>query len=154
MQLRSRHPMRSCQVIICERDSHLAPAMRRELANKASLLVETRSLPGCEAALAESPESLVIVEVTTANLVNVVDFLVRLRKAYPRAAAVVALNSDTAEAEPLLTEAGAVGVFHSVLEAPAIARMVERKLAAASRSELSLPELVAERLPWPAYATR
>jgi hypothetical protein len=147
--------MRSCQLIICERESHFAPALRRELASSASLVVETRSLPGCEAALVESPESLVVIEATTAILARVVDFLSRLQKEYPGAAAVVVLNSDTFAAEPLLDEVGAIGVFRSVLEAPAIARLTERKLATASgSSELSLHEFVAERLPWPAYATR
>jgi hypothetical protein len=145
--------MRNCQLIICERDSHFAPAMRRELMNRASLIVETRSLAGCEVALAESTESLVVIEVTTANLAKVVDFLARVRERYPRAAAVVALSPDTAAAEPLLAEAGAICAFHSVLEAPAIAHIVDRKFALASRSSPSLPELVAARLPWPAYAT-
>jgi hypothetical protein len=147
--------MRNCQLIICERESHFAPAMRRELAKNSPLVVETRSLAGCEAALAESPESLVGIEVTLANLASAVDFLLRLQDKYPAAAAAVVLNSDTLAAEPLLDEAGAIGVFRSVLEAPAIARLAERKLATASgSSELSLHEFVAERLPWAAYATR
>ena len=146
--------MRSCQLIICERESQFAPALRRELANNASLVVETRSLAGSEAALAESPESLAVIEATAANLASVVDFLVRLRERYPRASVAVVLNCITINDESLFNEAGAIAVVRSVLEAPAIARLAERKFAAASKSELSLPEFVAQRLPWPGFATR
>jgi hypothetical protein len=101
----------------------------------------------------ESPESLIAIETTVGNLESAVNFLARLRGRYPRAAAVALLTADTVSAETLLVEAGAIAVFRSVLDAPAIARLAERKSATASPSDLSLSEFVAERLPWPAHAT-
>src|SRR5262249_54813860 len=145
-------------LILCEKTAHFAPAVRRELAGNSSCLVETRGLAACEALLAESPESLVAIEVTAANLESVVDFLSRLNYRYPQAAAVALLMADavpaeTMPAESLLAEAGAIAVFRSVLDVPALARLADRKSASASTSDLSLPEFVAERLPWPAQAT-
>jgi hypothetical protein len=146
--------MRSCQIIICERESHFAPALRRELASDASYVVETRSLAGCQAVLAESPESLVVIEITAVNLQLVVEFLGRLQESFPLASAVAVLDSDTLAADSLLYEAGATAAYTSVLQASSLARLARRKLAAASKSELSLHEHVAERLPWSAYAKR
>jgi hypothetical protein len=145
--------MTNCRLIICEKAAHFAPAVRREMTSGAPPIVETRSLAACEAALAESPESLVAIETTAANLESVVDFLARLNDRYPRTAAVVLLSAETAAAETLLAEAGAIADFRSVLAAPALARLAERKSATASPDDLSVQEFVAERLPWPAYAT-
>ncbi|HEY2410731.1 MAG TPA: hypothetical protein VGI40_00730 [Pirellulaceae bacterium] len=150
--------MTNCRLILCEKTAHFAPAVRRELAGNSPRLVrtrivETRSLPGCEAALAESPESLLAIEVTAANLESVIGFLARLKGHYPRAVAVVLLTAETQEAETLLAEAGAIAVFRSVLDAPALARLAQRKSAITSPTDLSLPEFVADRLPWHAHAT-
>jgi len=150
--------MTNCQLIFCEKASRCAPVVRRELANKAVRIVETRSLAGCEAAIAESPESLVVIEATASNLTSVVDFLVRLRDSFPQAAAVTvpvvdSATYDSVKLELLLAEAGAIGVFRSLLDAPAIARMAERKFQASPASDVSLQEFVAARLPWPTHTT-
>jgi hypothetical protein len=145
--------MTNCRLILCEKTAHFAPAVRRELAGNSPRIVETRSLAACEAALAETPESLVAFEATAANLESVVEFLARLTSRYPLSAAAALLTADAAAAETLLAEAGAIAVFHSVLDAPSLARLAQRKLAIASPSDLSLPEFVADRLPWPAHAT-
>jgi hypothetical protein len=146
--------MTSCRLILCEKSAHFAPALRRELAGNSLRLVEARSFAGCEAALADSPESLVGIEVTAANLESVIDFLALLNGRYPRAAAIALLTTEIATAETLVTEAGAIAVFRSMLDAPALARLAKRKFAGASSGDLSLPEFVANRLPWPAHATQ
>jgi hypothetical protein len=144
--------MTNCRLILCEKNPHFAPAVRRELTGNSIQMIETRGLAACEAALAESPESLVAIETTVANLEAVVDFVLNLGSRYPRARAVALLNTDMAAAETLLAEAGAIAVFHSLLDAPALARLAERKAGGVSPEDLSLQEFVAERLPWPAYA--
>jgi hypothetical protein len=145
--------MTNCRLIFCEKATHFAPAMRRELAGSSPRVVETRSLAECEAALAESPESLLAIEITAANLESVIDFLTRMNRCYPRSATLVLLTADTESASTLLAEAGAIAHFQSVLDAPAMARLAQRKSATASPGELSLSEFVADRLPWPAHAT-
>ena len=145
--------MTNCRLIFCEKTAHFAPAARRELSANSPRIVETRSIPGCEAALAESPESLIAIETTADNLEGVIGFLAQLHRRYPRAAAVALLSANAATAEVLLAEAGAIAVFRSMLDAPAIARLAERKAATARLSELSLQDFVAARLPWPAHAS-
>lgn len=145
--------MTNCRLILCEKTGHFAPAVRRELANNSPRIVETRSLSGCEAALAESPESLVAIEVTAANLESVIDFLAHFSHRYPRASFIALLTAETEAAETLLAEAGAVSVFRSILDAPALAHLAKRKSLGASPIDLSLPDFVAQRLPWPAHAT-
>jgi len=151
--------MTNCQLILCEKTAHFAPAVRRELGGKLPPIVETRSIGASEAALAESPESLVVVDATAANLESAVEFLTGLGRRYPRAAAVALLTVESEAAETLLAEAGAIAVFHSVLDAPALARLAERKFATALSSDLSRQDLltpqefIAERLPWAAHAT-
>jgi hypothetical protein len=145
--------MTNCRLILCEKSARFAPAVRRELAGNLPRIVETRSLPACEAALAESAESLLAIEASAANLESVVAFLSRFSCCYPRAAAVALLIDDIPGAETLLAEAGAISIFRSLLDAPAIARLAQRKSATASAVDLSLPEFVAARLPWPAHAT-
>lgn len=151
--------MTNCRLILCEKTPHFAPAVRRELSGIALSIVETRSIAACEAALAESPESLVAIETTTANLKSVVEFLAGLNDHFRGAAAAALLTADSEPAELLLAEAGAIAVFRSVLDAPALARLAGQKLANASPSDLSGQELltpqefIAGRLPWPAHAT-
>jgi len=151
--------MTNCQLILCEKTAHFAPAVRCELGGTSPRIVETRSISASEAALAESPQSLVAIETTAANLESVIEFLTGFSRRYPRAAAVALLTTDNDVAETLLAEAGAIAVFRSVLDAPALARLAQRKSALASPSDQSMPEFlnhqewIAERLPWPAHAT-
>jgi hypothetical protein len=145
--------MTNCRLIFCEKAAHFGPAVRRELVSNSPRIVETRSLAACEAAVADSPESLIAIETTVTNLESVTHFLARLNRRYPRAAAVALLTVGTESAGTLLAEAGAIAVFRSMLDAPAIARLAERKSATTSPTDLSLSEFVADRLPWPANAT-
>src|SRR5205085_6365793 len=110
-------PMANCSLIVCEKNSRFGPALRRELANSRLRVVETRSLAGCEAALVQSPESLVAIEARTANLESVIGFLTTLNRRYPQAAA-VALAVDAPATDSMLAEAGAIAVFCSLVEAP------------------------------------
>src|SRR6478752_7343911 len=114
--------MSPCRLIVCEKNSHFAPALRGELGQKPPPVVETRSLPGCAAALAESPESLLAIEATPANLELVITFL---------------------------GQAGAIAVFASVLESPRLAQLAHRKHLQSTLPELTVQEFVNERLPWP-----
>jgi hypothetical protein len=145
--------MTNCRLIFCEKTAHYAPAVRRELAGNLPRIVETRSLAACEATLAESPESLVAIETTEANLESVVNFLAWLNSRYPGAAAIALLTPGTDVMETLLAEAGAISVFRSVLDASTVAYLAKRKSAGATPSDLSLQDFVADRLPWPAHAT-
>ena len=142
-----------CRLIVCEKTSHFAPALRRELIDHPSFVVETRSLPGCLAALAESPESLIAIEVTPANLESAITFIEQVGRRYPQSSTVALVDADTLPASNLLAEAGAIAVFTSVLESSRLAQLAQRKLAQATKPELTLPEFINQRLPWPAFAS-
>ena len=63
------------------------------------------------------------------------------------------LSAEMRAAEMLVAEAGASGVFHSVLEAPRLAKMALKKLALVKPVELTPQQLVAQRMPWTAQAS-
>jgi hypothetical protein len=93
------------------------------------------------------------VEVTAANVEQVRDFVFEVRERFPGARVVALLTTDVLAAERLLSEAGAVDVIGSVLEAPRVARMARRMAAQTLDVELSVRELAEQTLPWPALAT-
>jgi len=145
--------MQPCRFILCERTNHWAAALRSELAGASPKVVETRSLAACESELALSPESLVALEATLLGAEAILDFIVRIRRAYPRAPIAAFVSSETSAMASLLREAGAVEVIGSVLDTPRLARLACRQFALAPEPELSLRELAFVRMPWPAYAS-
>lgn len=142
--------MPPCRIIVCEKNSHFAPAVRRELGQQTQQVVETRSLLGCAAALAESPESLVAIESTPANLELVIAFIGKIRHQYPQATTVALASADSLSASNLLAEAGAIAIFTSVLETPRLAQLAHQKHSQSTPPDLTLQEFINERLPWPA----
>lgn len=145
--------MPSCRLIVCEKTSHWAAALRAAMGTKQPQVVETRSVPGCEAALAESPASLVAIETTLANIESVLGLMARIADQFPRASVVVLLTAETHGAAPLMPEAGAIDAIVSVLQAPRVARLACRQFALAPKQEANFQEFVAELMPWAAYAT-
>ncbi|MBW8884217.1 MAG: hypothetical protein JF612_05455 [Planctomycetia bacterium] len=116
-------------------------------------IIETRSIPGCEEALAASPTSFVAIEVTAVNVEATLSFLIRTASRFPRAALVALLSPDTQGAAPLFREAGAIDVAASVLEAPRLVRLAQRHQQQAPADALTPRQFVAECLPWPTHAT-
>jgi hypothetical protein len=145
--------MPPCRLILCEKTGRWAAALRISLDAAGPQLVETRSLAACEEALAQSPASLVAVEVTVANLEAVVEFLRQSSQRFGQSVVVALLTVDTAAAASLLREAGAIEALRSVLEAPRLARLAGRQFALAPAEQLSLREFTAQRMPWAAHRT-
>jgi hypothetical protein len=148
------------RLIVCEKTSHWATALRLALSNSPARakqqprVIETRSLAGSETVLTESPASLVALEVTTANVENVVRFIIRSKERFPAAAPVALLAVDAAGVELLVREAGAIDAIRTVLDAQRLARLALRQCMLAPQPEIGLHELVAERMPWLAHATK
>jgi hypothetical protein len=151
--------MTACRLIICEKTSHWATALRLALCEQQSLcdqqprLVETRSLTGCDSALVESPASLVALEVTGDNVEKVLEFVVRSRVRFPEATFAALLAADAVGAAPLVREAGAIDAINSILDSQRLARLALRQFSLAPQPELGLRELITERMPWSAHAT-
>jgi DNA-binding NtrC family response regulator len=146
--------MPSSRLILCEKTARWAPALRAALGDSRLQLVETRSIPGCEEALAASPASFIAIEVTIANLDATLDLVRRIKAHYANAVVVALCPTDALAAAPLLREAGVIDVAVSVLEAPRLARLARRHHQQAPADPLTPREFVAERLPWPAHATK
>jgi hypothetical protein len=140
--------MPACRLIVCEKTNHWAIALRGALANGETRIIETRSLPGCEEALAQSPQSVVAIEVTAHNLPSVVEFIPQIDQQFPQAIMVGLLQEDLAGAESLLREAGAIDTIASVLDAPRIARLAQRQARRSPRQEVELSDFVADLMPW------
>ena len=141
----------TCRLIVCEKTNRWATAMRAALGLSQRQVLETRSLAGCESALAEAPASLAAVEVTAANLEQVIDFVVQTGRRFPRALIVALLSEEAASAEWLLRETGVIDAVGSVLDAPRVARLARRHFAACPPAEVNLQELVSQRMPWAAH---
>ena len=145
--------MPACRFILCEKTTRWAAAFRAALGRSQPQLRETRSLPGCEEALAASPTSFLAIEVTAVNLEATLDFTRRNSIHFPNAALVALLSSETLAAAPLFREAGAIDIAASVLEAPRLARLAQRYHHQTPIEPLSAHQFLTERLPWPSQAT-
>lgn len=145
--------MPAAQFILCEKSSRWAVAVRAAQPESTLLIVQTRSLAQCEAALRESPASLVAVEVTAMALAAVLELIARAGRSFPAARFATLLDAGLESAEPLLREAGACEVFCSTREAASLARLASRHVALAPHEEIGWREAIASRLPWASWKT-
>jgi hypothetical protein len=145
--------MPHAKIIFCEKSGRWAAALRRALGEGAVPICETRSLEQCEEALRAGPSSLVAVEATAKTLEPLLALIARGGQTDPFARFVALLDADLDRVEPLLREAGAVDVLHSLREAPTLARLAQRHLTLVPQANRTLGEAIAERLPWKRLAT-
>jgi len=147
------------RLILCEKTQRWAIPLRMALrcaaendkrAPQQPLIAETRSLSQAEAALGGSPGSILAIEVTAANLPGVVGLLLRIGSR-PREAVIALLDEETAAAEALLREAGAVGICRTTCEAPAAARLIHRHWQQTPAAAGNSATDISSQLPWPEY---
>ncbi len=148
------------RVIVCERTGRWAAALRSVSVSRANRIHETRSLPECWEVLAGAPASLVVVELTPANLANLLTRLQRLNRDYPLARAVVVTDRRLADGARstehdrsaswrwLAYEAGAIHFTCSPREMPVVADIARRHLAQAPHGKKNVVEAIWDRLPW------
>lgn len=140
-------------LIVCEKTGRWAAAFRRALAGHSQALSETRSLAHCGRELADSPASVVAIEITPANLEAVCQEMLAWSHHYPAARLLALAERGLETAEVLLREAGALDVLFSTRDVPAASRLVVRRLALAPVPALPWREALQNRLPWDAWAT-
>ena len=145
--------MSASNLIICEKTSHWTVALRRGLGRNRLRIAETRSLAGCREALAAAPASVVAIHTTAANFQSVIELMLQASQRYPQARIAALLGPEEVSLGLLLQEAGASDVICSVLEVPRLARLARRHIADLPQPELSIGELVEQRLPWKSHAT-
>ena len=136
------------QLIISEKTSRWSVALRRLLpAEKSVALCETRTLDACWAQTLKSPWSLVVLEVTWANVEQIAKELGRYQFRFPRVRTVVVGNRQLAAAEWLMREQGAIFVAFSTRHLTPLRRIFERQCEQFARCH-DASEPLAWRLPW------
>ena len=140
--------MQPARLIVCERMGQWAVALGRELAGSHVPMCHTRSLGECRDELADSPASLLALELSETNLPHILDQLEHVAARYP-VARVVVLSARTMENyEWLLREMGAQHVASSPRQLAPVARLARRHLAEAPAAELTLSQQIMASLPW------
>jgi hypothetical protein len=143
--------MSTARLIICEKSPRWAAALSAILPPDAPPLVETRSFAQCQEALAAASASVVLLEITAANLETAVALVARNKRSYPGACFLAALPVELAPAEALLREAGVAMVFTSTLEASAAVRLMLRHLALHPPEIQDIADFITSQMPWKAF---
>jgi hypothetical protein len=136
------------RLIVCEPTGRWAVAMRRELAETGVRVWETRSLPECWQDLKDSPDSFVVIELTTTVADDLLRRMAHLGKEFPRAMVAVVADRALADHQWLMREAGAVHFTCSPRQLSPLAAAALRHLARAPVPQQSLTERIWASLPW------
>ncbi len=136
------------RLLVCERSGQWAGALRRELAQSGVPLGETRSLAECWEALAASPASFLVVELTVESAEDLLRRMVRLGRDFPLARVAVVAPRRLAGWQGLLREAGAVHFTCSPRQLGVVAEMACRHLASVPAPPQGLTDRILAGLPW------
>jgi DNA-binding NarL/FixJ family response regulator len=140
------------RLIVCERTGTWAARLRTHLPAEMPLR-QTRSLDECLEELGRSPGSLLVLEVSAANLRDVIGLAADLGRRFPHARWVAVTDRANASYEGLLREAGAVHFVVSPRTADILARLAVRHAARVPQPRASLAARIWESLPWHEAAT-
>jgi hypothetical protein len=135
------------RLIVCERTGRWAVALRRELANSGVRVWETRTLDDCFSELADSPASLLVLELGD-DVAGLLDRLARRARRFPRARMAVVADRSRPDHQGLLREAGAVHFVASPRQVGRLARLACRHLAQVPPLQQNLTERIWANLPW------
>ena len=136
------------RLLVCEQAGHWAGVLRRELAEAGVRVWETRSLAECWDALAATPASFLIVELTSAGGEALLERLVRLPRDFPLARVAVVADRRLTGWEQLIREAGAVHFTCQPRQLAPLAQMACCHLASVPPPPQSLTDRIWAGLPW------
>jgi hypothetical protein len=136
------------RMLVCERHDLWAAALRRELAPAGVRVWDTRSLTECWELLAATPASFVIVELTAANVENLLLRMARLPRDFPLARVAVVAARRLTGCQWLLREAGAVHYVAALRQLGPLAQLACRHLASVPPPLQSLTDRIWAGLPW------
>jgi hypothetical protein len=142
--------MATARFLVCEKTGRWAAALRRELAGAEMRVLERRSLAECRRELERSPASFVAVELTSANVAKVAEWIESVCREFPQARIAVLGRREVREYEGAVREAGAIHVTFSPRRVGAVVRLARRRLASAPPEELNFRDRLWKRLPWKA----
>ena len=136
------------RLLVCERTGQWAGALRRELAASGVEIGETRSLAECWDALAASPASFLVVELTRAGAEDLLGRMVRRERDFPLAQVAVVAARCLADWQWLVREAGAVHFTCSPRQLSVLAELACRHLAGIPAPPQRLTDRIWAGLPW------
>ena len=136
------------QLIICEKRGLWAAALRWHQKPHRTAMLETRSLMDARSELQKTPDSVVALEATAANVEGVLRLLLESRLAWPRSRIIVLLTNEVAGFDELFWESGAALVVVSPRRLDLVMRFVQKCLAMQEPPEMTMRERVWTRLPW------
>lgn len=140
------------RLIVCERTGIWAARLRPHLPPEMPVR-QTRSLDECVEELGRAPGSLLVLEVSAANLRNVLQRTAELDRQFPLARWAAVAERGYASFEGLLREAGALHFATSPRTADVLARVAVRHAARVPQPRTSLSAQIWESLPWHEAAT-
>jgi hypothetical protein len=136
------------RLLVCERGGQWAGALRRELARSGVEVGETRSLAECWDALAASPASFLVVELTRAGAEDLLGRMVRRERDFPLAQVAVVAARSLAGWQWLVREAGAVHFTCAPRQLGVLADLACRHLASVPAPPQRLTDRIWAGLPW------
>ncbi len=137
--------MALARLIVCEATCKWTVALRRQLPRDSwSRLSETRSLDDCWRETRTSPTSIVVMEVTTANLEQLAERLPRFGTEFPRACVSVVGSRQLAATQWLMRELGAVHTVFSSRNLNSLVRIIQRHW-----SRIAGEDPTGDPFPWP-----
>ncbi len=140
--------MASGILIFCERTGSWRAGLLQELQKTPVEQRETRSLAECREVLGLFPASLIVLELTAANLQRALEWLLDVAIEFPQARAVAVAQRGLEPYEWLARELGCLDFCTSPRELKPVAGLIRRYFAALPQPELSFEEEVWSRLPW------
>jgi hypothetical protein len=144
--------MSAAHVIICERTSRWATAVRRQLPPDIRV-AQVRGLASCASELVAAPASLLVVEATCRNFAEVLEFGSDVARRYPHARLAVMADHELRPWQWTLHEAGAAYVAVSPRELTGFGRLAANHFARVPRGRASFAASVWAELPWAGAAT-
>ena len=140
--------MTCARLILWERTTCWAAALRRATSDQPIRLIETRTWPECLGQLAEASRSVVALELAPKRAEQVLSALEELERRYPFAVPIVLADRRMRAHGPLMREAGAMHLVSSPRKLVAVAQLILRHLDRVPEQTDNLRDAVWARMPW------
>ena len=148
------HGALPARLIVCEPTARWAAALSRDVGEFRHAVFQARSLADAMAALAESPASFFVAELSEKYADPLARLLVEVQRRFPLARTGVVAERALARYEGWMLEAGAVCFVAGVRALGPLTHAACRHLAEVPGPPQSLAERVWASLPWPREANR
>ena len=140
--------MSQAKFIVFERVSDWSLVLRPRLAEHGILLREVRSLAECQLCLIDFPASMLAMELTTNNVMSIINGITELTQKAPLARVVILARYNCAHLEWMLREAGVIEFVLSPRRLEAIVEVAKRHFRSLPTNEGAIMKQLGIQLPW------